>query len=120
MYANIAWTVLSPLPLGTPQNSIPQAGVHAALPNSTIIPVSAGSQCWPSPHVAIDLEKVALLVRETNLALLVETSFLEIVCKPAIVSIVFRRKVSWCNTYFSLSTLGSSMTLSVRLSASQQ
>lgn len=43
MYANIAWTVLSPLPLGTPQNSLPQAGVHAALPNSTIIPVSAGS-----------------------------------------------------------------------------
>ena len=73
----------------TPQSPSPQAGVHAALPNSTIIPVSAGLQCWPSPHVAIDLEQVALLMGETNLALLIETGFLEVVCKSTAVSLVF-------------------------------
>lgn len=66
-----------------------QVAVHAALPNSTIISVSADSQRWPSPYVAIDLEQVTLLVRETNLTFLVEASFLEIICKPATVSVVF-------------------------------
>lgn len=49
--------------------------------NSTFVSVSAGSQRRSLPYVAVDFEQVALLVWEADLALLVEASFLEVVCQ---------------------------------------
>ena len=49
--------------------------------NSTFVSVSADSQRRSLPYVAVDFEQVALLVWEADLALLVEASFLEVVCQ---------------------------------------
>ena len=49
--------------------------------NSTFVSVSAGSQRRSLPYVAVDFEQVALLVREADLALFVEASYLEVVCQ---------------------------------------
>jgi len=53
--------------------------------NSTFVSVSAGSQRRSLPYVAVDFEQVALLVWEADLALLVEASFLEVVCQFLVV-----------------------------------
>lgn len=44
------------------------------------------SQRGASPDIPVDLEKIALFVRKANLAFLVETRFLEVVCQSAIIS----------------------------------
>jgi hypothetical protein len=92
--------------------------LHTRLPQSLWSPRHGELKSRPPPNIPVDLKQVALLVREADLALLVEARLLEIVCKPTLVSFPFRMQLQ--PTYFSLSTRGSSMTLSVRLSANQQ
>lgn len=78
---------------------------------------SCCSQLRASPDVPVNLKQIALLVWKTDLAFLVEPRLLKIVGQPIDVRMPL---LIWVCTYFSLSTRGSSITLSVRLSASQQ
>ena len=78
---------------------------------------SSCSQLRASPDIPVNLEQIALLVWKTDLAFLVEPRLLKIVGQPIDVRMPL---LIWVCTYFSLSTRGSSITLSVRLSASQQ
>ena len=78
---------------------------------------SSCSQSRASPNIPINLEQITLLVWKTDFAFLVEPRLLKIVCQPVDVRMILL--IHFC-THFSLSTRGSSITLSVRLSASQQ
>jgi hypothetical protein len=44
-------------------------------------------QRWSFPDISVDLEKVALFVGKTDLALFVEAGFLEVICKSIVVSV---------------------------------
>lgn len=77
------------------------------------------SNRWALPCLALDLHEVGLLVRKRNLPLLVESGGNEVLVQPAR-QLALNPIKEIELTYFSLSTLGSSMTVSVRESAKKQ
>jgi hypothetical protein len=81
------WYQKDPL---SPPNCCPSGKLkHASLgtyPTPLVILQPHQLQCWCSPDVSINLEKITLLVWKTDLALFVKARFLEVLRKPVIVS----------------------------------
>lgn len=89
-------------------------------PQTRPIMTKCASYCGLQPSISFDLQNVRLLVRERNFLLFVEPSFLAVLQQSSEISAFSFSYRHAKATYFSLSTLGSIITVSVLLSASQQ